>query len=371
MRYISRFAVLIKRVGLLALTLLVIFLVIQAYSALLPNVWYRDHLAISIIALWILTAYFVLPRVHRFLSKIYLPAYFAGRVRTADGLLSDPVNLAINGNKKALINSMRKAGWKKADRITLKTSWRIIYSSIFRKSYPNAPVSDLFLFGRKQDIAFQKEVNNNPRKRHHVRFWQTPQDWYLPGGYKVDWIGAATYDSAVGFSLFTMQITHHIDYNVDKERDFIIKTLRDARALKSSTKIKHYFNAYKTRNGGGNRYITDGSFVIADLIGRSSTRWARTTQHSNLESIQEELYNLKQAQNRTPIKPEDQIKQAEQLIKEIKQKLKKKSNQKQIKNKGIDLLISTILLHQAIDADISKSYRERVDEYWEPHQKGD
>ena len=66
-------------------------------------------------------------------------------------------------------------------------------------------MSPLFLFGRMQDFAYQQEVAGNPAKRHHVRFWRTPDGWLLPGGTRVDWLAAGTFDRAVGFSLFTRQ----------------------------------------------------------------------------------------------------------------------------------------------------------------------
>jgi hypothetical protein len=36
-----------------------------------------------------------------------------------------------------------------------------------------------------------------------VRFWPVPDGWRLPGGFQVGWLAAATYDRAVGISLFT------------------------------------------------------------------------------------------------------------------------------------------------------------------------
>ena len=44
-------------------------------------------------------------------------------------------------------------------------------SFVFNRPYPTAPFSSLYLFGRKQDIGFQKAIDGSPRKRHHVRFW--------------------------------------------------------------------------------------------------------------------------------------------------------------------------------------------------------
>ena len=48
---------------------------------------------------WLVLAYLVLPRLHRILTTIYVPDYFIGRARTSDGLLGDPVNLALDGRR--------------------------------------------------------------------------------------------------------------------------------------------------------------------------------------------------------------------------------------------------------------------------------
>ncbi|HEU4546571.1 MAG TPA: hypothetical protein VFR88_09800, partial [Microlunatus sp.] len=52
-----------------------------------------------LVAFWILFTYLLLPRLHRILTNIYVPGYFIGRTRTADGLLGDPVNLALLGHE--------------------------------------------------------------------------------------------------------------------------------------------------------------------------------------------------------------------------------------------------------------------------------
>ena len=180
------------------------------------------------LAFWVLLAYLVLPRLHRILTTIYVPDYFIGRARTSDGLLGDPVNLAFLGEAEQIHAAMAAAGWTRADPVTLGSSWRIVTSTLTRRSYGEAPVSPLFLFGRQQDFAYQQEVDGNPAQRHHVRFWRCPDGWLLPGGYRVDWLAAGTFDTAVGLSLFTLQVTHRIDADTDIERDHIVAT-RDRR----------------------------------------------------------------------------------------------------------------------------------------------
>ncbi|WP_311380840.1 LssY C-terminal domain-containing protein [Arthrobacter sp. ISL-28] len=179
---------------------------------------------------WLILAYALLPRVHKILSSLYIPDYFIGRTRTGDGVLGDPVNVAVIGPADELRQAMTTAGWVEADPLTPATAWRTLESTVLGRSYPAAPVSWLYVFGNRQDMAFQREIDGNPRKRHHVRFWKCPDGWMLPGGIAVDWVGAGTYDRSVGLSLFTFQITHKIADHTDEERDFIIETLRAANA---------------------------------------------------------------------------------------------------------------------------------------------
>ncbi len=74
---------------------------------------------LGFVLFWALLAYLVLPRLHRILTTIYVPDYFIGRARTSDGLLGDPVNLAVLGDEPQLHAAMVAAGWTRADEITL------------------------------------------------------------------------------------------------------------------------------------------------------------------------------------------------------------------------------------------------------------
>jgi hypothetical protein len=217
------------------------------------------------LAFWVLLAYLVLPRLHRILTSIYVPDYFIGRTRTSDGLLGDPVNLAFLGTGEQLQAALEAAGWTRADPVTLGSSWRIITSTITHRSYDEAPVSPLFLFGRQQDFAYQQEVAGNPAQRLHVRFWRCPDGWLLPGGRRVDWLAAGTFDTRVGLSLFTLQVTHKIDADTDVERDHIVTTLRAADTTVAVDVIADFATGYHARNGGGDSIRTDGDLPIVDV----------------------------------------------------------------------------------------------------------
>lgn len=246
------------------------FVAAAAFSLMLAVVVLRKGVSrpgdvLFLIAFYLVLAYLALPRFHRILTALYVPDYYIGRTRTGDGLLGDPVNLALLGDGAQIRQSMEDAGWVEADPVNLNSALRIIAGSVMRRSYPTAPVSPLFLFGRQQDMAFQQEVDGSPSKRHHVRFWRCPPGWLLPGGARVDWLAAGTFDRAVGLSLFTLQVTHKIEPNIDVERDHIVKTLEDSVPQTKVTMLEDFSTGYHTRNGGGDSLRTDGALPVVDL----------------------------------------------------------------------------------------------------------
>jgi hypothetical protein len=218
-----------------------------------------------LVVFWVLLTYLLLPRLHRVMTRLYVPGYFIGRARTSDGLLGDPVNLALRGHEAQVHAAMTRAGWTRADDLSMSSGMRILTSTLRRRSYNEAPVSPLNLFDRQQDFAYQQEVAGSPSKRHHVRFWRCPEGWMLPGGYAVDWLAAGTYDKSVGLSLFTLQVTHKIEENTDIERDYIVQTVSAATPEVDVDVIENFSTGYHSRNGGGDLIITDGNLPIIDV----------------------------------------------------------------------------------------------------------
>ena len=244
--------------GAVAAGWLAYLLLTETFSHGLQYIWF-------LLVFWLLLAYLLLPRIHSMLTLIYVPDYFIGRARTHEGLLGDPVNLALFGSEAQLHTAMLAAGWHKADEVGFRSALRIVTSTIFRRSYSDAPVSPLYLFGNIQDFTYQQEVEGNPAKRHHVRFWKTPPDWLLPGGYEAEWMAAGTYDRNVGLSLFTLQVTHRIERETDIERDHIVSTLENANAAGLFSVIRNFSTGYHAVNGGGDAITTDGDLPIIDL----------------------------------------------------------------------------------------------------------
>src|SRR4051794_24100708 len=177
----------------------------------------------GLILLWAAVAYIVMPAwwkryIHRHPALDDVP----GLTQTATGIPGDPINVALIGTKADLVKAMLAAKWFPADPLSLKSSLEIAVDAVFKRPDPDAPVSNLYLFGRKEDIAFQQDVDDNPRQRHHVRFWQT--DKADPDGRPV-WVGSAVFDEHVGLSRTTGQITHVTAADVDAERDYLFRCL--------------------------------------------------------------------------------------------------------------------------------------------------
>ena len=133
---------------------------------------------------------------------------------------------------------------------------------MLRREYDDAPVSNLFVWGRKQDLAFEQSVGHDPRKRHHVRFWRSKE---LDDQGRPLWIGGATFDTKVGLSHTTGQITHHISPDVDAERDKLLLDLQQARKLESVKWLDEFHEQLTGKNGGGDPYHTDGRLPVGVL----------------------------------------------------------------------------------------------------------
>lgn len=212
---------------------------------------------------WLVLAYFLLPWAWWFAERGRHPQLETLPVRTtnADGIPGDPVNLGLIGGREQLIGAMLAAGWYPADPITFESSIGIAASVLLRRPDLDAPVSPLYLFGRKQDLAFEQEVGDSADHRHHVRWWLT--DRTEEG--RPFWLGAASYDRDSGLSHLTGQITHHIGPDVDAERDRLMASLADRDLLAGQFQLPGMGPTTSARNAGGDPFYTDGMIDVGVL----------------------------------------------------------------------------------------------------------
>lgn len=179
--------------------------------------------------------------------------------RTKHGHQGDPVNVAFVGTDEELHRVLAAAGWYAADPITLATSVRIAADVVLRKPYDHAPVSDLYLWGRVQDAAFEQPVGASPKQRHHVRFWRSAE---VDAAGEPLWLGAATFDERVEISRTTGGITHRIGADVDAERDKLVTDAHRGAALGGFYWMDRFHVERAGHNGGGDPYFTDGRLAV-------------------------------------------------------------------------------------------------------------
>jgi hypothetical protein len=212
---------------------------------------------------WLFAAYFLLPLLWRYFERRH-PALDGDSwiTRTGSDIPGDPLNIALVGSEEDVQRAMLSAKWRPADPITLRSSLRIAAGTVLHRSYADAPVSNLFFFGRKQDLAFEQPIGRDPRRRHHVRFWRCDK---LDEDGRPLWIGAATLDRSVGVSYRTGQITHHISAAIDPERDKIIDDIEAAGDLADFYWIDDFQAPPAGKNGGGDPWRTDGRLAVGVL----------------------------------------------------------------------------------------------------------
>jgi len=217
-----------------------------------------------LLVLWAVTAYVIMPAAWRWHTHRHPAIDPAPRItRTALGIPGDPLNVALVGDQNAVVKAVLAAGWHPADPITLRTSLRIARSTVLHLPYEEAPVSNLYLWDRVHDLAFQQCVGGSAKQRHHVRFWRSEE---VDEGDRPLWLGAATYDTRAGLSHTTGQITHHISADVDAERDKLLQDLQQASLLARTYWVDGFQEKLQGRNGGGDPYRTDGRLGVGVVV---------------------------------------------------------------------------------------------------------
>ena len=225
-----------------------------------------------------IAAYVVLPRAIRMGLKILQSKRVPSYAITGDGLPGDPVNVVLVGTLQQLREVFAALGWSGADRLSLASSWGMVRAFVFNAPYPTAPFSTLYLFGRGQDIGFQKAIDNSPRKRHHIRFWalsltRAQDNWGAAGFWlntdrppdneHVLWVGAGTRDTGLSLTRLSFQITHATDSDTNAERDYIIAELMKNRVIEA---VKVVQSGQRLPAERVNHYTTDGEVTLASLV---------------------------------------------------------------------------------------------------------
>jgi LssY C-terminus len=152
------------------------------------------------------------------------PAFVTNKDGSKTG---DPLNLIIIGEAGAVWPAFLSQGWGPTEAMTTGSAVKTGVFGIFGGGYKYAPISDLYVYGRSQDIALQK-VRNNIHYRNHLRLWEAPVRYQG----KPVLIGQISRD--IGSRMTTKSstlTTHRIDPDVDETRASLIQDFLWAKAL--------------------------------------------------------------------------------------------------------------------------------------------
>ncbi|HSX37058.1 MAG TPA: LssY C-terminal domain-containing protein [Patescibacteria group bacterium] len=261
-----------------------IFIAYISVRDIFPYFDSRLPLALAILFTYVLGAYVLIPAIIRAVRILYPPNHLPLYCVTPDGFASDPINIGIIGTRQQLVSAMGKAGWHIADPHHIRYLPRHLLSNAFGWSYPNAPMSKLYLFGRKQDIGFGIPVEGVKGGRHHVRFWATTYQqkeqltvrsihWHHRRshveGDTLLWVGAASLDTGIAPIRHNLQLTHMVHPDTNREREFVVDKLKAVKLVRKAEAIR-LGNAYKLTNRVLRGYLhTDGNMTVLRLKNKS------------------------------------------------------------------------------------------------------
>ncbi|MGH9354118.1 MAG: LssY C-terminal domain-containing protein [Terriglobia bacterium] len=181
------------------------------------------------------------------------------RSETADGKPGDPLNLVMIGSQQQITNAFLQAGWIVPRPKQNQTVWKTVQAVIQDQGYGAAPISNLYLFARPQDLAFEK-VLDTFNMRHHLRLWRSAAK--TPDGREI-WVGAAVHDT--GIDIHPGVVSHATDPNLDDERAKVGADLLDTSLASAEALLIPPQPLTQGVTGTGGAWHTDGKLLVIDL----------------------------------------------------------------------------------------------------------
>ncbi len=170
---------------------------------------------------------------------------------------TEPINfIFLVRNDKDIRKLFRASWWYNADKLW-RTSIKNMTQALFDdKKYNTAPITPLYWNKQIQNYAFQKLTEQDTIKlRHHIRIWKTRYkiwDYFI-----LVWCGI--YDDWL-----KRGITHRIDPDIDKEREYIINSIKNNILIKTVDKIQ-LTKKFIWKNFSWDSFFTDGKAYLIKL----------------------------------------------------------------------------------------------------------
>lgn len=202
------------------------------------------------------------------------------RVSDPQGNPGDLVNILIVGAEEQVVRVFTTAGWVHVDRDVQSTVIAGLIDSLQKKDYLTMPMSALYLFKRPQDYGFaHAEPVRVAMSRNHLRAWKSP----FAIGSRPVWCVAATHD--VGFERDDRNngVTHKIDPDIDKEREYVNDTLSGTGLVAAREHVtppaalhpNGHTPAFEAKTATGGTFHSDGRILVLVLDDTKSTTSGR------------------------------------------------------------------------------------------------
>ena len=193
------------------------------------------------------------------------PAMFAAiprRVQDQQGNLGDMVNFALIGSQDQVEKAFQNAGWVKVDSSNQDAVVHGLIETLQHKAYLEMPMSTLYLFERPQDLSYARaDPITVAAERHHLRVWKSPET--VSG--KPMWVGSSTHDIGFEKDQRNNGVTHKIDPQIDKERDFLEQSFAAAGSLMAAVYVTPSDPLTTARTATGGSFQSDGRIVVLTL----------------------------------------------------------------------------------------------------------
>jgi hypothetical protein len=173
----------------------------------------------------------------------------------------DPLNLVIVGDLDDAFPALVRRGWHLTEQKWSGAIRQMISAALSGDPYVNAPVSDLYLFGRPQDLALQK-ARDTIHQRNHMRLWLTNMRYH---GEPV-WVGQISRDIGIRLTWHSSTFTtHKIDPDVDEARTALTEDMTYSQNLAKMGFVSGVGTAPESaprENLTTDPYYTDGYRVV-------------------------------------------------------------------------------------------------------------
>jgi LssY C-terminus len=183
------------------------------------------------------------------------------------GAYGDPVNVILIGANDDIFSALARQGWDPTHALGAGTVRKTLQAFLLGHRYRYSPVSSLYLFDRRQDVAFQK-ARRTIHQRNHMRLWLSPYTYRA----KPVWIAQISRDIGLRFTLRSPFLTtHKIDPQVDEARDYLVQDLLASESLEWLAYVKGVGQASPEaprENLTGDAYFTDGLRAVAAVSSR-------------------------------------------------------------------------------------------------------